>query len=259
VTTPEPLYDRQLLLAGAKRNEVLGLWEVQRYGTDSYADPDYVSIYGMRPAEWYAKGVRLLGRTVVECTRDALARAIAEDVAAIAQTAPPSGGPWIVDPFAGSANTLFWLLHHLPAATGLGCELDQNMFQLTTHNLNAIAAPIEIVNTDYRTGIASASVPADQLVIAFIAPPWGDALNPHTGLDLRRTTPPISEIVDCLFHTFSQHKLLCAIQVYEKVDQFSLAELTPRFDWSNLRMYDLNKPGQNHGILLATRGWSPKP
>jgi hypothetical protein len=31
-----PLYDRQLLLLGAKRNAVLELWEVQRYGSDSY-------------------------------------------------------------------------------------------------------------------------------------------------------------------------------------------------------------------------------
>ena len=45
-------YDRQLLLLGSKRNEVLDLWEVHRYGTDSYGDADYVSIYGMPPAEW---------------------------------------------------------------------------------------------------------------------------------------------------------------------------------------------------------------
>lgn len=30
-----PAYDRQLLLAGAKRNAVLDLTEVQRYGTES--------------------------------------------------------------------------------------------------------------------------------------------------------------------------------------------------------------------------------
>ena len=29
-------YDRQLLLSGSKRNAVLELWEVQRYGSDSY-------------------------------------------------------------------------------------------------------------------------------------------------------------------------------------------------------------------------------
>src|SRR3984893_519107 len=42
-----PLYDRELRLLGAKRNAVLELWEVQRYGSDSDGDTDYVSIYGM--------------------------------------------------------------------------------------------------------------------------------------------------------------------------------------------------------------------
>ena len=37
-----------------------------------FADANYVSNYGMPPREWYHHGIRLLGRTVVECTRDAL-------------------------------------------------------------------------------------------------------------------------------------------------------------------------------------------
>jgi dienelactone hydrolase len=162
--------DRQLLLGGAKRNEVLQVWEVHRFGTDSYDDPDYVSIYGMRPADWYAQGVRLLGRTAVECTRDALGRAIAHDVAATARTARPGGGVWILDPFAGSANTLYWLLQYLPGARGVGYELDPSVFQLITHNVAAIASPIEIANTDYWTGIANAAPPTDQFLIPFIAP-----------------------------------------------------------------------------------------
>jgi hypothetical protein len=54
------------------------------------------------------------------------------------------------------------------------------------------------------------------LLIVFIAPPWGDALDPTSGLDLRRTTPPIAEIVDLLVHRFPQNRLLLAIQVYER-------------------------------------------
>jgi len=50
-----PAYDRQLLLAGTKRNAVLDLAEVQRYGTESWGDPDYVCIYGLRPAEWHGQ------------------------------------------------------------------------------------------------------------------------------------------------------------------------------------------------------------
>jgi hypothetical protein len=41
-------------LHGSKRNEVLTLDAVQQYGIDSFADPDYVSLCGMTPTEWYA-------------------------------------------------------------------------------------------------------------------------------------------------------------------------------------------------------------
>ena len=75
------VYDRRLLLLGPKRNDVLELWEVQRYGSDNYGDADYVSIYGLPPAAWHEKGIRLLGRTAVECTRDQLADAIGRDTA----------------------------------------------------------------------------------------------------------------------------------------------------------------------------------
>jgi len=92
-----PAYDRALLL-GPKRNEVLGLEEVVRYGRESFADPDYVSSYGLRPADWYGKGVRLLGRTVVECTRDRLGDLIGQDIARLASEAP-GAVPVVVDPF----------------------------------------------------------------------------------------------------------------------------------------------------------------
>ena len=48
------------------------------------------------------------------------------------------------------------------------------------------------------SGAAQLTVTPSQLVIAFIAPPWGDALNAITGLDPSRTPPPIIEIVDFL-------------------------------------------------------------
>ena len=120
-------YDRQLLLHGAKRNAVLELWEVERYGTESYGDSDYVSIYGLPPREWYARGIRLLGRTAVECTRDELADTIGRDIAAVA-TKLGRVPSLVIDPFAGSGNTLYWILRHLPEARGLGCELDAAVF-----------------------------------------------------------------------------------------------------------------------------------
>ena len=251
------MYDRRLLLGDAKRNALLELWEVQRYGIDSYGDADYVSIYGMRPVEWHAKGVRLLGRTAVECTRDNLADAIGKDVAATAATAPATARVLVLDPFAGSGNTLYWLLRHIPGARGRGFELDASVFQLTRRNLEALELPIDILNTDYESALATTSVATDELLIIFIAPPWGDALDGTSGLDLRRTTPPIADIVDFLLRRFSENRLLCAVQVYEVVHPGSLAELRARFDWSRLCVYDLNAPGENHGVLVGTKGWTP--
>jgi hypothetical protein len=252
-----PVYDRELLLGAAKRNAVLEMWEVQRYGSDSYGDADYVSVYGLRPADWHAKGVRLLGRTVVECTRDVLADAIAKDVASVAALAPHMTRALVVDPFVGSGNTLYWLLRHLPDARGVGFESDAGVFRRTRQNMAALALPIDIRNTDYQPGLTGVTMGPDELLIAFIAPPWGDALDRTAGLDLRRTTPPISEIVDFLLHKFSPGRLLCAIQVHEIVRPVSMAELRARFEWSTRRVYALNAPGQNHGILLGTRGWAP--
>ena len=182
-----PIYDRELLLHGAKRRGVLDLWEVQRYGLDSDGDIDYVSIDGMRPADWHAKGARILGRTAVECTRDGLGDAIGRNVATIVTVQSRTSRALVVGRFAGSGNTLDWLLRHPPDARGVGF---------------------------------------------------------------------ITEIVDSLLHSFSQSRLLCAIQVYETGLPASMAELRVRFDRSTLRVYELNAPGQNHGILLGTKGWA---
>jgi hypothetical protein len=251
-------YDRRLLLEGTKRNVVLDLTEVQRYGIENWGDPDYVCIYGLRPADWYGKGIRIIGRTAVECTRDELADNIGRDIATVAKSAPLTSGALVLDPFTGSGNTLYWMLRHLPGAQGMGFEQDPIVFKLTSRNLAILKLSIEVSNCDFRSGLSILKMELDQLLIAFIAPPWGDALNVSTGLDLRRTTPPVAEIVDLLIGIAAKNPLLCAIQVYETLDQASLAELIPRFSWSAKRMYGLNAPGQNHGLFMGTWGWMPR-
>ena len=246
-------YDRPFLLTGAKRNAVLELWEVERYGIDSYGDAEWVSIYGLRPSEWYARGVRLLGRTVVECTRDRLGDAIGREVAALVRQA----SPLVVDLFAGSGNTLHWLLRHLPGARGLGFEVDPRVFALTRANLEALALPVEILNVDYVTGLADVRGAKGQLLVVFIAPPWGEALDRTNGLDLRRTMPSVTEILDVLGRDVRANPLLCVVQVYERLVPGSLAEVRTRLDWSELRIFDQNVPGEKPGVLLGTRGWIP--
>ena len=99
---------------------------------------------------------------------------------------------------------------------------------------------------------------SEELLIVFVAPPWGDALSEASGLDLRRTHPPVPEIIDLVARRFPRRKVLLATQVYEKaVVPASVVDVTSRCAWSALELYDINAPGHNHGLLLSTLGWTP--
>jgi hypothetical protein len=245
-------YDRDLLLLGPKRDAVLGLDEVRRYGAESYGDADYVSLYGMRPQDWYARGVRVLGRTAVECTRDQLADAIGRDVARVASTRlERAAATLVLDPFAGSANTVYWLQRHLAARRAIGFEADAAVFALTLRNIELLRLPIEYAQADSMQSLGDLAVGDDDLVVAFIAPPWGDALSVEHGLDLRRTSPPVIDVVET-FRRRLTCRILFVMQTYERLVQVALDELRDRFDWSEMRTYDFNRPGENHGVRLAT-------
>jgi exoribonuclease R len=57
---------------------------------------------------------------------------------------------------------------------------------------------------------------------------------------------------------FPKQNILFATQIYEKVSAPSLTQLQTRLDWTELRIYDINEKGRNHGILLGTKGWAPR-
>jgi hypothetical protein len=251
-------HDRTLLLHGSKRSEVLTLAEVRQYGAESFGDPDYIRIYGAAPPEWYGRGVRLLGRTAVECTRDELADRIGRDIAEIAARTLLPLSCVAIDPFAGSCNTLFWILRHLPNAQGLAFELDALVHGLTQSNLALMGAGIGLHHGDYQSLLPKLDLAPATCIVAFIAPPWGKALDEAKGLDLRGTIPPITEIIQFFDCTFPMHKMLFAVQVYEKVDPTSHSEVQDLVDWSELRVYGFNVAGRNHGLLLATKGWRPQ-
>jgi hypothetical protein len=253
----KPIHDRALLLHGAKRNAVLTLREIQQYGIDSFADPDYIRLYGMIPAEWYGRGIRLLGRTAVECTRDFLGDRIGRDVASIVASLPSQTQFVVIDPFAGSCNTLYWILRNVTHSTGIAFELDPQVYELSKRNIAGLDRAIELTHGDYQSLLDGHELSRHDAIIVFVAPPWGTALDERTGLDLRHTAPPITGIIRRIGQKYSDNKILFATQVYEKVNAESLAELQTILDWSELRVYNLNVAGKNHGILLGTSGWAP--
>jgi hypothetical protein len=250
-----PRYDRDLLLSPAKRNEVIELWEVETFGRDSFGDADAVSLYGMTPAEWYAKGVRILARTALEAVRDPLGDRIGADVGRVAARAPGGSSFTVVDCFAGSCNALYSILRHLPGAEGIGFEFEPAIFEMSQRNIASLAGPIRLFNGDYRALLAEHRAPDGHRLVAFLAPPWGDALSADTGLDLGRTKPPIREIISDFERNYPDTPILYVVEVHERLVPEPVAALRGTFEWSELTIYDLAGPTGRHGVLLGTRRW----
>jgi hypothetical protein len=248
------VHDRHLLLLGRKRNQVLTLDEVRRYGVDSFGDPDFLRIYDMAPQEWHERGIRVLGRTAVECTRDALGDRIGRDIARVAHRAQAARPFWVIDPFAGSCNTLYWILRHISGSGGMALETDSQVYELSRQNLAVLDMSVELRKADFCSLLTGYPLPSDRDLIWFVAPPWGTALDEAMGLDLRHTTPPIAEIVRGILDAYPHHAMIFAIQIYERTIEASLGEVMAMLDWSELCFYDFGVAGRNHGLLLGHRG-----
>jgi hypothetical protein len=171
-------------------------------------------------------GVRLLARTVVECTRDRLAHLIGRDIAALAAGLPSDAT--VLHPFAGSANTLYWISRYVGARAAVGWELDDAVYATSEMNLSILDFDITLLHGRYQTGLTEANTSDDDLVIVYVAPPWGDALGTSSGLDLRQTSPPVSEVVDHVRATFDANKVIVAVQLYEAVVAESLEGVSSR-------------------------------
>jgi hypothetical protein len=250
-------YDRDFLLSSEKRNQLIDLWEVEKYGRDCFNDPDHVHLYGMPPKEWYRQGVRILARTCLEAVKDPLGNKIGSDIAEVVARAPGTGAIGVVDPFAGSCNGLYAILRHLDGAKGIGFEVDHAVFDLTARNIAHLNAPIELVHGSYKNLVGSKRHPANHFVVVFLGPPWGDALQPDTGLHLDRTKPPILEIVRDFEQVYGTQPVLYVTEVHEVNEPTALGAVEAAFDWSDLRIYDVNVPGLQHGVLLGSRRWQP--
>jgi len=250
-------FDRDFLLSPEKRNQLIELWEVEKYGRDCFGNPDHVRLYGMRPQEWYERGVRILARTCLEAVKDPLSSKIGADIAEAVGRSRGGQPLGVVDPFAGSCNGLYGILRHLPGAKGIGFEVEPAVFDLTRRNIAHLSAPIELVLASYKDLVGARKHPTDHRVVVFLAPPWGEALHPVTGLHLDRTKPPILEIIRDFEQVYGSQPVLYVTEVHEVNEPAALKAVEAVFDWTDLRIYDVNAPGLQHGVLLGTCRWDP--
>jgi len=78
----------------------------------------------------------------------------------------------------------------------VGFELDEAVYEASRRNLSILSLDLELLQVDYETGLRALAVAENALLVVFVAPPWGDALDEATGLDLRRTSPSVTEVID---------------------------------------------------------------
>jgi predicted RNA methylase len=204
------LATRQLLLEGRLATEVLDLRQIRECARKLSGDPDDLSLYGLATPDWYSRGIRLTGRTVIELTRDSQARFIAESVTA---TLSAEGCPiaTVVDLFVGSGNLLYHVLRTIGAPSALAVDANGVILNMTKHNYQKLEldgmkppAQIQFIEGDWRealgrlaSDIPASGVPDKGAVLALVDPPWGAGYS-REGLDLRLTHPPVLEILNAL-------------------------------------------------------------
>ncbi|WP_171164259.1 hypothetical protein [Streptomyces sp. I05A-00742] len=206
-------------LLGDLRTTVLTGEQLCEAGRLVHGRPEGLSLYGIPATEMQSEGIRLLGRTAVECCADAHAAEVADVLAALHAFSPPGGeDPLLVDLFCGSGN----FSHHLGVRLGItvdAAELDPAVHAATSHNLGRVGADVRLHLGDYRDLLGR--LPARSMRDTyFIDPPW-PASTP-AGLDLTRTSPPVPDILDDIRRSRDGLPCLIAIKASDRIAHDSL-------------------------------------
>lgn len=208
-------------LLGDLRTTVLTGEQLCEAGRLIYGHPDGLSLYGIPATAMEAEGIRLLGRTTIECCVDDCAAAVADALTARHAALPHEGDePLVVDLFCGSGN----FSRHLGSRLGIpvhAAELDPDVHAATRHNLDRVGADTRLHLGDYRDLLGK--LPArGRRDTYFVEPPWGPAFTP-TGLDLTRTSPPVPDILDAIHRSRDGLPCLVAIKTNDQIAHDSLA------------------------------------
>jgi hypothetical protein len=181
-----------------------------------------LSLYGVPAADMTPRGVRLLGRTAVECVPDASAAAAAE---AAAELCPPDKGAVVADLFCGSGNFGLHLGRRLQRPV-FASERDPDVYAATYANLRATGdTTVRLHQLDYRDLLARLpSLSVHDLYT--VEPPWGHALGPD-GLDLTRTAPPVAEIVADISRSRAGRAFFLVLKTNPVLTHGSLARALP--------------------------------
>ncbi len=240
-------------LLGEKRSVVLSLDEIRRVGEEFYEDPEGLRLYGMRPRDYYAIGVRITGRTAIECSNDLRAVGQARAVRDVLSREFPGRSPSAVDLFTGSGNSLYHLARHMSAVIIVGFELDDAVYELTRENFQKIHFHALFERGSYHTLLRPEVLPRENPCVVLVAPPWGAAFSFSGGLDLRCTDPPVHEILSWVRERLPHHELICVIQTHERMVAESVAAIAAgRKVYAQGVIHASARPERNQGYIVCS-------
>lgn len=240
-------------LLGEKQSVMLSLDEIQRVGEEFYEDPEGLQLYGMRPRDYFEIGVRITGRTAIECSNDPRAIGQANVVRDVLSREFSGRSPSALDLFTGSGNSLYHLARSTNAVTAVGFELDDNVYELTRKNFEQIGFQALLERGSYKDLLRPEVLPRDNPCAVLVSPPWGAAFSFTGGLDLRRTEPPVIEILSFVRERLPHHELIFVIQTHECTVAESVTAITAgRAVYAEGIIHATARPERNQAYLVCS-------
>jgi 16S rRNA G966 N2-methylase RsmD len=196
-------------LIGAARTRVLTGDELVQASRLIYGCPEVLSVYGVPAPQMTGRGLRLLGRTTIECSVDSHCAEFAEAFAVHLDNEPQVTPGFVADLFCGSGN-FGWHLGKRLDLPVFAAELDPTVYAATQRNFQIMGISVHLSHTDYRDLLNNlpAHRPGD---IYIVEPPWGDALT-ERGLNLEATAPPVPEILTAIRASRTSQPCLIVVQ-----------------------------------------------
>ncbi|GAA4838018.1 methyltransferase domain-containing protein [Saccharopolyspora rosea] len=202
-------------LLGPSRTRPLTAVEVDEVGRVLYGGPERFGLYGIPAPEMSRRGLRLLGRMVVECAPDSHCRAFADAVAGHV-----ADGALVLDLFCGTGNCAYHLARRLGRRV-FAAETDPDVYRATRHNLAVAGADVDLRPVDYRE-LMTALPPRGSHDLYLLDPPWGSAAG-DDGLDLTATDPPVPEVLGALRRARDGSPALVVVKTPGRIAHDSLA------------------------------------
>ncbi|WP_372365305.1 RsmD family RNA methyltransferase [Candidatus Uabimicrobium sp. HlEnr_7] len=214
-----------------KCNQLMALEEVLEASKNRFGYDNLIRLYGMSSCEYYAKGIRIFGRTAIEAKVDSQANFIANRVKETVQNNYPNYEISVIDLFMGSGNLLYQIAESLQSQSKIAFERDENIYNLTRSNLELIDFSVQYHLGNFQDLFPKIQLNNKNLNVIIIDPPWGNkgAFNFSKGLDLRLTEPPLIEILHFLKKQIAKTPVIYVVPVYKIVVEESLLSIAENY------------------------------